>query len=216
MSKLHIRKGGGSESEEDEGHSRNEHIDCSRCGDKGYGGNSLLSGELKVKAWYRDIIGNGDENSKPHKSNYVHNVQRLDQDMCSAAVVDNNAVSVSTSGIFDEVLNVPAIEEAPHVIENASEPPNSGDSGGRTSEASSGVDNESNAMLECDIRWEDLNLREKIGQGLSEIPSYECVWVSLVLQLQALTQQKADYIYCDAATLKLLGNDFALCISVEC
>lgn len=166
MSKLHIRKVGGSESEEEECHSRNDHPDCSGSGNKGDGGNAFLSGESKVKAWYRDIIGNGEENNKPHNSNFVHDAERLNQDTQISTVVDNHAVSAS--GNFDEILNVSAIEEAQHVIENASEPPNSGDSGGRASEASGGVDNESNAMLECDIRWEDLNLREKIGQGLSK------------------------------------------------
>uniref|UniRef100_A0A7N0ZWQ7 non-specific serine/threonine protein kinase n=1 Tax=Kalanchoe fedtschenkoi TaxID=63787 RepID=A0A7N0ZWQ7_KALFE len=120
LSKLHIRKLGGSESEEDEGHSRNGHADSS--GSKGDDNREFLASEN-----------------------------------------------------FDETLKVPDIEDAQHTIENASEPPNSEDSVGRTSEASSRGAHESNPMLECDIRWEDLNLREKIGQG-SYAVVYRGIW----------------------------------------
>uniref|UniRef100_A0A7N0TX45 non-specific serine/threonine protein kinase n=1 Tax=Kalanchoe fedtschenkoi TaxID=63787 RepID=A0A7N0TX45_KALFE len=171
LSKLHIRKLGGSESEEDEGHSRNGHADSS--GSKGDGENSNFLKELKVKAWYRDIIGSGEDNGKLHRSNYVCDAQRIHHDMYGSVFVDNREFLASEN--FDETLKVPDIEDAQHTIENASEPPNSEDSVGRTSEASSRGAHESNPMLECDIRWEDLNLREKIGQG-SYAVVYRGIW----------------------------------------
>lgn len=47
--------------------------------------------------------------------------------------------------------------------------PNSGESIGSNGSSSSKGDNESNSIVDCEIRWQDLHFGEEIGQGILEI-----------------------------------------------
>ncbi|KAK7831066.1 putative serine/threonine-protein kinase sis8 [Quercus suber] len=53
--------------------------------------------------------------------------------------------------------------------------PNSRESIGSNGSSSSKGDNESNSIVDCEIRWEDLHLREEIGQGFYAVV-YHGLW----------------------------------------
>ncbi|KAK7814336.1 putative serine/threonine-protein kinase sis8 [Quercus suber] len=53
--------------------------------------------------------------------------------------------------------------------------PNSGESIGSNGSSSSKGDNESNSIVDCEIRWEDLHLGEEIGQGFYAVV-YHGLW----------------------------------------
>nr|KYP67258.1 Serine/threonine-protein kinase CTR1 [Cajanus cajan] len=73
-----------------------------------------------------------------------------------------------------EATNMVAGDEVQKQQEG-SQLPSSRESNGSHESSSSKGDNESNSVLECEIHWEDLQLREEIGQG-SYAAVYHGIW----------------------------------------
>ncbi|XP_020218061.1 serine/threonine-protein kinase STY46 isoform X2 [Cajanus cajan] len=160
------------------------------------------SGGLVSFTPYQDVANGADKEENLHKCNSLFAMKRADTKVCSyrASNVFKDSSGKTLSGEWCECFGSPIPQdpllrlrcqfdqkklepEATNMVagdevqkqQEGSQLPSSRESNGSHESSSSKGDNESNSVLECEIHWEDLQLREEIGQG-SYAAVYHGIW----------------------------------------
>ncbi|KAK7406169.1 hypothetical protein VNO78_07789 [Psophocarpus tetragonolobus] len=151
---------------------------------------------------YQDVANGADKEENLYKGNSLFAMKRTDTKVCACGA--SNVLKDSTSKPFSgewcecfgsTIPQDPLLRLRCQIDQKKLEPeatnmvtgdevqkqpeglqlPSSRDSIGSHESSSSKEDNESNSVLECEIHWEDLQLREEIGQG-SYAVVYHGIW----------------------------------------
>ncbi|RDX98674.1 putative serine/threonine-protein kinase SIS8, partial [Mucuna pruriens] len=147
---------------------------------------------------YEDVASEADKEENLHKCNSLFAMKREDTKVCTCRASNSSGKPFSGEWCecfgspipqdpllrlccqFDqkklepEAINLVAGDEVQKQQEGL-QLPSSRESIGSHESSSSRGDNESNTVLECEIHWEDLQLREEIGQG-SYAVVYHGIW----------------------------------------
>ncbi|XP_068469215.1 probable serine/threonine-protein kinase SIS8 isoform X3 [Phaseolus vulgaris] len=121
---------------------------------------NVSSGGLVALNRYQDVVNGADKEQNLQKCNSSPAMKRADTTACACRA---STVSKDYSG--DEVQKQQEGSQLPSLRESID----------KHESLSSTGDNESNSVSECEIHWEELQLREQIGQGSYAIV-YHGIW----------------------------------------
>ncbi|QCD91636.1 Protein kinase [Vigna unguiculata] len=142
------------------------------CADDNSGSNRMnyendSSGGLVPLNGYQDVVNGADKEQNLQKCSSSLALKRADTTACAsrASTVSKDYSEATTMVTGDEVQKQ----------QEGSQLPSSRESTGSHESLSGKGDYESNSVSECEIHWEDLQLREEIGQG-SYATVYHGIW----------------------------------------
>ncbi|KOM44732.1 hypothetical protein LR48_Vigan06g003800 [Vigna angularis] len=142
------------------------------CADDNSGSNRMnyendSSGGLVPLKGYQDVVNGADKEQNLQKRNSSVAMKRAEITACAsrASTVSKDYSEATTMVTGDEVQKQQEVSQLP----------TSRQSTGSHERLSGKGDYESNSVSECEIHWEDLQLREEIGQG-SYATVYHGIW----------------------------------------